>query len=76
MITVVVSEIITQKKNQDQMDIKSKKIITVNKELVKDKLCEVVRETVDETLNKILDKYLYSFINNCTLTNYRIFEHN
>src|SRR5512138_2970127 len=47
----------TKKRNQeeDQMDIKSKKIITVNEELVKDKLGEVVRETVEETLNKLLD---------------------
>jgi putative transposase len=37
------------------MDIKYKKIITVNEELVKDKLGEVVRETVEETLNKLLD---------------------
>jgi putative transposase len=48
---------VTKKTNQeeDQMDIKSKKIITVNEELVKNKIGEVVRETVEETLNKLLD---------------------
>jgi putative transposase len=37
------------------LDIKSKKIITVNEELVKNKIGKVVRETVEETLNKLLD---------------------
>jgi hypothetical protein len=36
------------------MDIKSKKIIIVNEELVKNKLGEVVRETVGETLNSYI----------------------